>query len=54
MNINYGKYTKQISFGISLMLPGHDGYLGCNNDRHWDIIIDFGIWYLEFTFGEDE
>ena len=47
MKFSYGKYAIQAGFGITIMLPGHGG------DSHWDIIIDFGIWYLEFTFGED-
>jgi hypothetical protein len=47
MKVECGRYTEQVSFGIILMLPGHGG------DNHWDIIIDFGTRYLEFTFGED-
>lgn len=41
------KYDKQISFGFTIMLPGHAG------DKHWDIIIDFGIFTIEFRFNEE-
>jgi len=43
MKIETGKYIQQISFGIT--------FINYYNEYR-ALIIDFGIWYIEFIFGD--
>lgn len=43
MKIKTGTYPQQISFGIALT-----NYY----NEYQALVIDFGIWYIEFIFGD--